>query len=210
MPDIRRPVLSVGNQLLGFAVVPFPGDRSLTRTQIDMSPSRASARRHPAALRFGGARFRSTPAAARLALLLALTQAAAFSTPSWSEEAAGPLHRARAHAACRAGEEACPAVLRMRRGIDLVEAIGWVSAEHPVYYFKFDARGGQRATIHVAGGTIKTGPGIPITFPGGGTDALDVGAPFTLPATGTYVIELHANRMSDGPFGRFKITLRID
>jgi hypothetical protein len=173
-----------------------------------MSRSSASACRHPAVHRLRGAGFRNAPSAA---LLLAVMSAApAFNTLAWSAEAASPLRGVRAHAECRTGEEACPAVLRMKRGSDVVEATGWVSGEHPNYYFKFDARAGQQATIHVVGGNIKTGPGIPITMPNGDSDALDVDTPFSLPATGTYIIVMHANTMSSGPFGRFKVTLRID
>jgi hypothetical protein len=132
--------------------------------------------------------------------LLVVTSTAMFHAPAWSQEAAR----------CHAGEEACPAVLRMRPGADVVEATGWVSAQHPNYYFKFDARAGQKLTLRVTGGGIKTGPGIPITMPSGGSDAVDVGEPFALPQTGTYVIVMHANTMSDGPFGRFHLTVRID
>jgi hypothetical protein len=143
--------------------------------------------------------------AATAGFLLVVTSAAAmFNTPAWSQEAARETPR------CQAGEEACPAVLRMRPGADVVEATGSVSAQHPNYYFKFDARAGQKLTLRVAGGGIKTGPGIPITMPNGGSDAVDVGQPFALPQTGTYVIVMHANTMSDGPFGRFHLTLRID
>jgi hypothetical protein len=168
-----------------------------------MFRSRASARRAFAG-RFVG--FRNAPTAAAF-LLAVLSAAPAFNTSAWSDE---PVSPSGAHAECQAGEEACPAVLRMRRGADIIEATGWVSGEHPNYYFKFDAKAGQQATIRVVGGNIKTGPGIPITFPDGGGDALDVDTPFTLPATGTYVIVLHANTMSSGPFGRFRMTLRID
>jgi hypothetical protein len=172
--------------------------------QIDMSRSSGSACRRSAVHRFRSGGVRNASAAA---LLLAVMSAApAFN--AWAGEAGGPFRGARAE--CRTGEEACPAVLHMKRGSDVVEATGWVSGEHPNYYFKFDARAGQQATIRVAGGNIKTGPGIPITMPDGSSDALDVDTPFTLPATGTYVIVLHANTMSSGPFGRFKITLRID
>jgi hypothetical protein len=129
-------------------------------------------------------------------LLVAASTAAMFSTPAWPQ--------------CQAGEEACPAVLHMKPGADVVEATGSVSAKHPNYYFKFDARAGQKLTLRVTGGGIKTGPGIPITMPDGGSDAVDVGEPFALPQTGTYLIVMHANTMSDGPFGRFHLTMRID
>jgi hypothetical protein len=36
-----------------------------------------------------------------------------------------------------------------------------------------------------------------------------VDTPFALPATGAYVILLHANTMSEGPFGRFELTLQV-
>jgi hypothetical protein len=111
--------------------------------------------------------------------------------------------------ACTAGEEACPVVLRMAPGTTSIKANGWVSGENPDYYFKFEARAGQKMTIRVVGGNIKTGPGIPITFPDGKGDAVDVDTPYRLPATGSYVIQMHANTMSDGPFGRFTMTLTI-
>jgi hypothetical protein len=133
-------------------------------------------------------------------LLVASFAAATLHMPAWSQEGAR----------CQVGEEACPAVLRMRPGADVVEATGSVSAQRPNYYFKFDARAGQKLTLRVTGGGIKTGPGIPITTPNGGSDAVDVGQPFALPETGTYVIVMHANTMSDGPFGRFHLTVRID
>jgi hypothetical protein len=112
-------------------------------------------------------------------------------------------------AACTPGDEACPVVLKMKPGAVTIVASGSVSAERPNYYFKFDARAGQKATITTVGGGLKTGPGIPITGPNNFQDAVDVGTPYPLPATGTYVIVLHANTMSDGPFGRFTMTLTI-
>jgi hypothetical protein len=142
---------------------------------------------------------RKSRGAATAFLTVAACVAAMLHAPAWSQ-ARG----------CQAGEEACPAVLRMKPGADIVEATGSVSAQHPNYYFKFDARAGQKLTLNVTGGGIKTGAGIPITLPGGGSDAVDVGEPFALPQTGTYVIVMHANLMSDGPFGRFHLTMRID
>ena len=112
--------------------------------------------------------------------------------------------------ACTPGEEACPVVLRMAPGSRLIEAAGFVSGEHPDFYFKFDARGGQKLIIHTEGGGLKTGPGIPITGPNGTQDAVDEDTPYTLPASGDYVIQMHANTMSEGPFGRFKLFLIID
>jgi hypothetical protein len=111
--------------------------------------------------------------------------------------------------ACTPGAEACPVVLKMKPGAKAIKASGTVSGAHPNYYFKFEAGVGQKMTIHIVGGNIKTGPGIPITFPDGKGDAVDVDTPYTLPATGAYVIVLHANTMSSGPFGRFTMTLQI-
>jgi hypothetical protein len=154
---------------------------------------------------FGGALTRALP-------LVVILGVVTFNAPAWSQESTrlGPVRGVRILPRCHVGDEACPEVLRMKPGSDVVEATGSVSGEHPNYYFKFDAREGQQATIRVVGGGIKTGPGIPITSPNGDTDAVDVGKPFALPATGTYVILMHANTMSSGPFGRFKMTLRID
>ena len=112
--------------------------------------------------------------------------------------------------ACTPCEEACPVVLKMAPGSRLIEAAGFVSGEHPDFYFKFDARGGQKLIIHTEGGGLKTGPGIPITAPNGTQDAVDEDTPFTLPASGDYVIQMHANTMSEGPFGHFKLYLIID
>ena len=111
--------------------------------------------------------------------------------------------------ACTMGDEACPAILRMARGEVSITAEGFVSGERPNYYYEFDARAGQKMTVTVVGGNIKTGPGIPITLPNGKSDAVDENTPYTLPATGTYVILMHANTMSDGPFGKFSMTLTI-
>jgi hypothetical protein len=41
-------------------------------------------------------------------------------------------------------------------------------------------------------------------------DAVDEDAPFMLPSTGGYVLDLHADTMSEGPFGRFCRTLQIN
>ena len=112
--------------------------------------------------------------------------------------------------ACTPCEEACPVVLKMAPGSRLIEAAGFVSGEHPDFYFKFDARGGQKLIIHTEGGGLKTGPGIPITAPNGTQDAVDEDTPYTLPASGDYVIQMHANTMSEGPFGHFKLYLIID
>jgi hypothetical protein len=110
---------------------------------------------------------------------------------------------------CKKGSEACPAVLHMARGAVSITATGWVSGEQPNYYFQFEARAGQKMTIKVVGGNIKTGPGIPITLPNGTSDAVFENTPYTLPATRNYVILMHANTMSDGPFGTFRMTLTI-
>lgn len=112
--------------------------------------------------------------------------------------------------ACTPGEKACPVVLRMKPGASEIAATGSVSGERPDYYFAFVAKAGQRIRVHTVGGGLKTGPGIPISGPGGMADAVDEDTPFTLPATGTFVLDLHANTMSDGPFGRFRMTLKVD
>jgi hypothetical protein len=112
-------------------------------------------------------------------------------------------------APCRPGDEACPVILKMKPGAMSITATGSVSGERPNFYFQFAARAGQRMTIHTEGGGLKTGPGIPITGPNGFQDALDEDTPFGLPTDGAYVITLHANTMSDGPFGRFEMTLTI-
>jgi hypothetical protein len=122
---------------------------------------------------------------------------------------AGALSAAAAAPACAPGDEACPVVLKMAPGATSIRAVGSVSGERPDYYFKFAARAGQTLTLHIVGGNIKSGPGVPIAFPNGGGGAVDVDAPFALPATGAYVIDLHANTMSEGPFGRFTLTLTI-
>jgi hypothetical protein len=166
-----------------------------------MSHSSQSAEYCPAPKRF-----------CKVVLLISMFGAATFNAPAWPQEASrpGPIRGVRILPRCQPGDEACPQVLRMKPGAVVVEATGSVSGEHPNYYFKFDARTGQQATIRVVGGNIKTGPGIPITLPNGDSDAVEEGKPFALPATGTYVILLHANTMSSGPFGRFQLTLRID
>jgi hypothetical protein len=112
-------------------------------------------------------------------------------------------------ATCRPGQAACPVVLKMKPGASVIKATGSVSGERPNYSFKFVARAGQTLVIHTVGGGLKTGPGIPIAGPNGVQDAVDEDTPYKLPATGAYVIDLHANTMSNGPFGRFQITLSI-
>jgi hypothetical protein len=111
--------------------------------------------------------------------------------------------------ACTVGDETCPVVLHMKKGAVSVTGTGVVSGTRPNFYFEFNARAGQKMAVKVVGGGIKTGPGIPITLPNGGSDAVDVDTPYTLPATGDYIIVMHANTMSDGPFGRFFMTLTI-
>jgi hypothetical protein len=112
--------------------------------------------------------------------------------------------------ACTPGEETCPVVLKMKPGTSAIVATGSVSGEQPDYYVTFVAKAGQKITVHTVGGGLKTGPGIPISGPGGMQDAVDEDTPFTLPSAGAYVLDLHANTMSDGPFGRFTMTLKIN
>jgi hypothetical protein len=114
-----------------------------------------------------------------------------------------------AAADCKPGEEACPVVLQMAKGDVSVIGRGDVSGSRPNFFFKFNARSGQKMTVTVAGHNLKTGPGIPITLPNGASDAVDENAPYTLPQTGDYLLEIHANTMSDGPFGPFTLTLTI-
>ncbi|MBV8567764.1 MAG: hypothetical protein JO273_20140 [Methylobacteriaceae bacterium] len=111
--------------------------------------------------------------------------------------------------ACTPGDQACPVLLTMKAGASVIEATGTVSRERPIFYFKFVAEAGQTVMVHTTGGGLKTGPGIPIAGPSGAQDALDEDTPYTAPASGPYVIELHANTMSDGPFGPFRLRLRI-
>jgi hypothetical protein len=111
--------------------------------------------------------------------------------------------------ACQPGEEACPAVLHMKPGSNSIIARGEVSAQKPRYYFKFKANAGQEVTIRTSGGGLKTGAGFPLTFPDGNGDAIMEGEPYKLMQSGDYVVALMANLMSEGPFGRFKMTLQI-
>jgi hypothetical protein len=111
--------------------------------------------------------------------------------------------------ACEPGDEACPVVLHMAKGAISVTGRGDVSGSRPNFFFKFDARAGQKMTVGVVGRNLKTGPGIPITLPNGASDAVEENAPYTLPQTGDYMLEIHANTMSDGPFGPFTLTLTI-
>jgi hypothetical protein len=111
--------------------------------------------------------------------------------------------------ACEPGGEACPVILRMAKGAVSVTGRGDVTGSRPNFFFKFDARAGQKMTVSVVGHNLKTGPGIPITLPNGASDAVDENASYTLPQTGDYVLEIHANTMSDGPFGPFTLTLTI-
>lgn len=100
-------------------------------------------------------------------------------------------------------------VLRMARGAVSVTGHGSVSGTRPNFFFRFDARAGQKMTVKVVGQNLKTGAGIPITLPDGGSDAVDENVPYALPQTGDYSLEIHANTMSDGPFGPFTLTLTI-
>jgi hypothetical protein len=112
--------------------------------------------------------------------------------------------------ACVPGDETCPVILRMAKGEVSVTGRGSVSGSHPNFFFKFDARAGQKMAIRVVGQNLKTGAGIPITLPNGADDAIDENASYTLPQTGDYRLEIHANTMSDGPFGPFILTLTIE
>jgi hypothetical protein len=114
-----------------------------------------------------------------------------------------------AQAACILGQQkACPVLLRMSPGAWTIDATGSVSAEQPDYYFKFYAKAGQMIVIKTIGGGLKTGPGISMSGPNGDF-AVNEDTQHMLPATGAYLIDLRANLMSEGPFGQFKMTLRI-
>ncbi len=116
-------------------------------------------------------------------------------------------HSARA---CEKGRTpACAVVLKMKPRQKVIVAQGVVSGAKPDYYFRFVANARQKLTITTHGGGLKTGPGIPLTFPNGSGDAVDEGVPYTLPQSGAYIVLLHANTMSDGPFGRFTMKLAI-
>ena len=121
------------------------------------------------------------------------------------------LHRVQ----CPARLPASQATKRVRscftwpKAQNLVTGRGDVSGSRPNFFFKFDARADQKMTVSVDGHNLKTGPGIPITLPNGASDAVEENAPYTLPQTGDYVLEIHANTMSDGPFGPFTLTLTI-
>jgi hypothetical protein len=142
----------------------------------------------------------ATPRArrARFALLAAAALACAVASP------------ARGAAPCVSGDENCPQVVKMAPGATTVTATGSVTGEKPDFYMTFVAKAGQRLTLHVVGGNLKTGPGVPITFPdGGGGGGVFLDQPFVLPQTGAYVVLFHANTMSEGPFGRFRATFEI-
>jgi hypothetical protein len=109
--------------------------------------------------------------------------------------------------ACTPGQQDCPVVLTLKPGASVVEATGSVSAERPDYYFTFVAIAGQTITLHTVGGGLKMP--IPIEAADGTGDDIDEDTPYALRATGAYVILLHANTMSSGPFGRFELTLTI-
>ena len=121
---------------------------------------------------------------------------------------AAPLE-ARAAAPCVVGDENCPLVVKMAPGATTVSATGFVTGEKPDFYMTFVAKAGQKLTLHVVGGNLKTGPGVPITFPDGSGGGVILDQPFVLPETGAYVALFHANTMSEGPFGRFRATFTI-
>jgi hypothetical protein len=100
--------------------------------------------------------------------------------------------------ACTPGDEACPVVLRMAKGAVSITARGEVSGMRPNFFFKFNAQSGQTMTVEVVGRNLKTGAGIPITLPNGTSDAVDENAPFSLAQTGDYLLQIHANTMSEG------------
>jgi len=66
------------------------------------------------------------------------------------------------------------------------------------------ARAGQMMTVNVVGGNIKTGPAIPLTFPNGSTDTV-----FETSCRRPATTRSRCMPMSDGPFGKFAMTLMI-
>lgn len=90
-----------------------------------------------------------------------------------------------------------------------ITTTGIVSREQPDYYVDFTARGGQSLIVHTEGGGLKTSGGIPIQGPGGFEDGIEPDSAYRLPADGRYVLAFHANLMSEGPFGRFTLTVTI-
>ena len=117
-----------------------------------------------------------------------------------------------AAAGCTPGEQACPVVLKMKRGATSITAEGTVSLKHPIFYFTFEAREGQNLTIHIVGGGVKTGAGYPISGPDGVSDGVTENDPYKLPKTGAYVFEVHANTMASTPsehLGSFRMTMTI-
>ena len=112
--------------------------------------------------------------------------------------------------ACEKGRTpACAVVLKMQPHQRAIVASGTVSGTKPDYYFSFAAKAKQDITITTNGGDLKTGPGIPLTLPDGTGDAVDEGTPYHLKQSGTYIVLLHANTMSEGPFGRFTMKLVV-
>src|SRR5579862_8165422 len=85
--------------------------------------------------------------------------------------------------ACTPGEQACPMVLKMKRGATSITVEGAVSLKHPIFYFTFDAREAQNLTIHTVGGGVKTGAGYPISGFDGVSDGATENAPYKLPKT---------------------------
>jgi len=115
-----------------------------------------------------------------------------------------------ASAGCVIGSEACPSVLRMHRGSTKIAVSGKVSADKPDYFSRFSARAGQILILHAEGGGLKTSGGIDLSHPASGfNDSVEADTPFRLPENGVYVIHLRANTMSEGPFGRFVLSIAI-
>ena len=112
--------------------------------------------------------------------------------------------------ACERGRTPdCAVVLKMSPHKKVIVAQGVVSGLKPDYYFRFAAKARQKLIIITHGGGLKTGPGIPLTLPNSSGGALEEGVPYRLPQTGSYFVMLHANTMSNGPFGRFTMRMTI-
>src|SRR6516162_3657087 len=100
---------------------------------IAMSQYSPAARCFAAGKGFANALTKALPPAAMFGTMM-------FNAPAWSqaETKPRPPQDTKILPRCHIGDEACPEVLRMKPGSDVVEATGSVSGKHPNYYFKFD------------------------------------------------------------------------
>ncbi len=111
--------------------------------------------------------------------------------------------------ACTPGEDACPIVLKMDLGAVSVTTSGELTLKRQSFAFRFEARAGQTAVVHVRGPVTKSQLPLfgPISVDASGDFNQD--QPFKLPASGVYGFTLYADMMADGAFGPFELTLTI-